>query len=598
MSIEEISASETLNSGRVKINSLILGVADGSAISNKAIGPNKLQDNSINQQKIANKSVTPYKTDHINLGKNLFDITRVETGVYYDSLTGEKVTNASYSSIEVDVIPGQYLMFQTGETARALRHIASYNGSNVFSATDSYNNKDSVSTAWKIPNGIYKIKASFVAGYASLQPFLFYGQASSNYVPFGFTLREDISLSDKKITEIGESEFNGEKLIADKTVPLVKISTAETGPNIFDKSSYLSGYVEKNGTVIENAALYHTLKIPIKTNQSVSVLGRGNSNVHMRKICAYDENGNALSNYGFDKTPDVEFKSTYTNISTEVTDIVISFSNNIANFGACLPEDLMISYGGIPQNFEEHYLVIKNLGFSTEQKAQLGVSNSLSGKTIGNFGDSIAAGDGNANKGYAEIFAEMFGCVCTDYAKGGATLTKTLNPTNNICTQIDNAIGDGGNEPDFILINGRTNDMNSSYVDSFSLGTTTTGYDTTNFNYDLSTFTGSLEYIFAKIRQSWGSTKIFFVSVHKMGSRDLVKQETLHNRTLEVCKKWSIDVVNVYDEGELNTNLPSMYKYSNPTEANPLGDKTHPNQAGYEYAYIPLLKNVIDKHLI
>lgn len=552
----------------------------------------------VNTTNIANRAVTPYKTDHVKVGKNLFDPNKVQLGVYYDSITGEKISNQSYATIELDVIAGQYLMFQTGETLRPFRHIASYNSADGFNADKSFNNKDSSTAPWQIPDGVATIRASFVVGYLDIQPYIFYGQSQSDYVPFGFTLREDISLSDKKISEIGESEFNGEKLIADKTVPLVKISTAETGPNIFDKSNYHSGYVEKNGTVVQNTALYYTVKIPISLNQSISVLGRGNKSVHMRKICAYDKDGNALSAYGFDKTPDVEFKSTYTNATPDVTHIVVSFSNNMANYGACLPEDLMISYGGIPQNFEEHYLVIKNLGFSTEQKAQLGVNNHLSGKTIANFGDSIAAGDGNANKGYAEIFAETFGCVCTDYAKGGATLTKNLNPTNNICTQIDNTIGDGGNEPDFVLINGRTNDMNSSYVDSFSLGTITTGYDTTNLNYDLSTFTGSLEYIFAKIRQSWGSTKIFFVSVHKMGSRDLGKQETLHNRTLEVCKKWSIDVVNVYDEGELNTNLPSMYKYSNPTEANPLGDKTHPNQAGYEYAYIPLLKDVIDKHLI
>ena len=552
----------------------------------------------VNTSNIANRAVTPYKTDHVKVGKNLFDPSKVQVGVYYDSLTGEKISNQSYSTIELDVNAGQYLMFQTGETLRPFRHIASYDASDNFIAEKSFNNRGSSTAPWQIPAGVATIRASFVAGYLDILPYAFYGQSQSEYVPFGFTLREDISLSDKKISEIGESEFNGEKLIADKSIPLAKLSSVETGKNIFDKENYNSGYVEKNGTIVANALLYYTAKIPISLNQSVSVLGRGNKSVHMRKICAYDKDGNALSAYGFDKTPDVEFKSTYTNTTPDVTHIVVSFSNNMANLGACLPEDLMISYGTVPTNFEEYMLVFAGVGLSEKQIAQVGVSNNLKGKVIKNAGDSIAAGDGNANKGYAEIFAEMFGCNCIDYAKGGATITKALNPTNNICSQIDTIMSDGGSEPDFLLVNGRTNDMNSTYVDTFALGTITSGYDTTNLNYDLSTFTGSLEYIFAKVRQSWGSVKILFVSVHKMGSRDLVKQETLHNRTLEVCKKWSIDVVNVYDEGELNTNLPSMYKYSNPTEANPLGDKTHPNQAGYEYAYIPLLKNVIDKHLI
>ena len=536
-------------------------------------------------------------SDILKVGKNLFDPSKVQVGVYYDSLTGEKISNQSYSSIELDVNAGQYLMFQTGERLRPFRHIASYDASDNFIAEKSFNNRGSSTAPWQIPAGVATIRATFVASYLDMLPYAFYGQSQSEYVPFGFTLREDISLSDKKISEIGESEFNGEKLIADKSIPLAKLSSVETGKNIFDKENYNSGYVEKNGTIVANALLYYTAKIPISLNQSVSVLGRGNKSVHMRKICAYDKDGNALSAYGFDKTPDVEFKSTYTNTTPDVTHIVVSFSNNMANLGACLPEDLMISYGTVPTNFEEYMLVLAGVGLSEKQIAQVGVSNNLKGKVIKNAGDSIAAGDGNANKGYAEIFAEMFGCNCIDYAKGGATITKALNPTNNICSQIDTIMSDGGSEPDFLLINGRTNDMNSTYVDTFALGTITSGYDTTNLNYDLSTFTGSLEYIFAKVRQSWGDVKILFVSVHKMGSRDLVKQETLHNRTLEVCKKWSIDVVNVYDEGELNTNLPSMYKYSNPTEANPLGDKTHPNQAGYEYAYIPLLKNALGKHL-
>lgn len=547
---------------------------------------------------IGDKTVNEYKTTFIGLGKNMFDINRTEAGVYYDAITGEKVLNESYTTITLNVKPGQYLMIQTGNTLRSFRGIASYDSAGSFLSSKSYNNPNRDTSPWLIPVGVSQIKAYYNTGYHDLLPMIFYGQTLADYEPMEFVLDPRIRLSDERIREIGESEFNGEKLIADKSIPLAKLSSVETGKNIFDKENYNSGYVEKNGTIVANAALYYTTKIPISLNQSVSVLGRGNKRVHMRKICAYDKDGNALSAYGFDKTPDVEFKSTYTNTTPDVTHIVVSFSNNMANLGACLPEDLMISYGAVPTNFEEYMLVLAGVGLSEKQIAQVGVSNNLKGKVIKNAGDSIAAGDGNANKGYAEIFAEMFGCVCTDYAKGGATITKALNPTNNICSQIDTIMSDGGSEPDFLLINGRTNDMNSTYVDTFALGTITSGYDTTNLNYDLSTFTGSLEYIFAKVRQSWGDVKILFVSVHKMGSRDLVKQETLHNRTLEVCKKWSIDVVNVYDEGELNTNLPSMYKYSNPTEANPLGDKTHPNQAGYEYAYIPLLKDVIDKHLI
>ena len=111
-------------------------------------------------------------------------------------------------------------------------------------------------------------------------------------------------------------------------------------------------------------------------------------------------------------------------------------------------------------------------------------SNPLQGKIIYNFGDSIAAGDGNNGKGYAELLAEKYGMNVTDYAKGGATLGS--NTTNNITTQVDNAIVTGGS-PDYILIDGGTNDI----VNSTALGTITSDY--TLATIDKTTTSGGLE---------------------------------------------------------------------------------------------------------
>ena len=101
-------------------------------------------------------------------------------------------------------------------------------------------------------------------------------------------------------------------------------------------------------------------------------------------------------------------------------------------------------------------------------------ANPLKNKILFNFGDSIAAGDGNNGKGYAELLGEKYGLLVTDYANGGATLGDTAS--NNITSQVDTAIANGVN-PDYILIEGGTNDI----VNSVALGSIANDYNITNF---------------------------------------------------------------------------------------------------------------------
>ena len=78
-----------------------------------------------------------------------------------------------------------------------------------------------------------------------------------------------------------------------------------------------------------------------------------------------------------------------------------------------------------------------------------------------------------------------------------------------------------------------------------------------------------------------------------MSSRDYTKQRECQKRCIEICNKWGIPVADVGNKGNLNTFLPSMYKFTNPTDTQPNGDRTHPNQLGYEKFYLPLIYNVL-----
>jgi Putative cell wall-binding domain len=213
----------------------------------------------------------------------------------------------------------------------------------------------------------------------------------------------------------------------------------------------------------------------------------------------------------------------------------------------------------------------------------------LNGKKLLNFGDSIANGIGNNNIGYAEIIAGKNNMVCYDYAVGGAVFgTDYDKPTRSrIPAQIDLAITNGV-DPDIILFEGGTNDI--SHTD---LGKISEGFSA---SLDLDTFCGGMEYCCKTLLTKFYDKKIIFVRVHNRVSGNKTLQKVYGDKAIEICKKWRIPYVDLYSEGELNTNNPTqrlMYTVYKPELGT--GDGTHPNQVGYEKFYVPMiLSKMID----
>lgn len=232
---------------------------------------------------------------------------------------------------------------------------------------------------------------------------------------------------------------------------------------------------------------------------------------------------------------------------------------------------------------------INELKNEVYEKTRLYTSN-LYGKTILNFGDSIGAGDGNDGESYAHLISEKYDCNLMSYAKGGATLAfrDSVDGEMNISTQVDNAIANVSST-DYILIDGGTNDITASSV----LGEISENYTIDGLN--ITTVCGSLETIFYKLRNAYPNAKIVFVRVHKMGSRDASSQKTYGDIIQDICKKWSIAVADIYNEGQLNTFLEIHHQYTNSTTSLPNGDKTHPNKIGYEMFYLSIIESVMNK---
>jgi lysophospholipase L1-like esterase len=344
--------------------------------------------------------------------------------------------------------------------------------------------------------------------------------------------------------------------------------------NLFDKSSNenVNGYINGAAGGIDTSSNYKTSYFikGLQENEKYIITPR------IRKFLAYDKNGTVIvSSY-------VDANTTNYVFTMDSSWSAIRFTYYVSD-----EDKIMLSQGEEPQTYVDYgYMFGKNLSFNDYQREEIkeiigSQGNKLENKILFNFGDSIAAGDGNNGKGYAELFATKYNMICYDFAVGGATLGETAS--NNITTQVTTALS-RGITPDYILIEGGTNDIASYNV---PIGQISNDYNINNF--DKTTTIGGLEWIISTLKSNFPNAKMAFVSVHRMGSRGYSSQIERQGACVDTCKKWSVPVIDIFNRGNLNTFLGEYHKFTNPTESQPNGDRTHPNELGYTTFYLPLI---------
>ena len=207
----------------------------------------------------------------------------------------------------------------------------------------------------------------------------------------------------------------------------------------------------------------------------------------------------------------------------------------------------------------------------------------LVGKTLLNLGDSIAAASTSGIDGYQQQLSDTFDMPLQSYALDGAFVTGGVGH-HNIQQQVQKAIDDGV-EPDYILLNGLTNDATAELTPEF-LGTISNGYSE---SLDRNTFCGAFEWILKTLRKQWKKAKIVYVRPHNMRSRD-ERQVTLGNLATDMCKKWAIDYADVYHKGGVVIkNQEDVDYYCIPNDSG-----SHPNTLFYKMAYTPLIKQKLE----
>ena len=199
-------------------------------------------------------------------------------------------------------------------------------------------------------------------------------------------------------------------------------------------------------------------------------------------------------------------------------------------------------------------------------------------------GDSICYGAGFKG-GYATLIANRNpNATIVNYGISGTKVAKIEGQTDSILERIETMREDA----DFIIFEGGVNDAWSS---SIQLGDfNATAPITSNYINNLNeyTFSGALESLFNKAQNKWHGKKIFFIIPHNM---DLPSTKTYMDRAEEICKKWSVILIDLRKLSGLNTYNEYMKKtYTNES------DGVHPNELGYKEFYIKPIIDILIKY--
>ena len=218
--------------------------------------------------------------------------------------------------------------------------------------------------------------------------------------------------------------------------------------------------------------------------------------------------------------------------------------------------------------------------------------NILRGKTAVFLGDSICAGtttlstDKEYGWGLGGIIGNANNMSWKNYGRNGGTVVPidTVDQERWVPYQVDLAAAQYPNA-DYVIFEGGTNDadvLKDSGIGSFS----ESGYAPT----DDSNFTGAFEMLVLKILNAYPHAKVGYIVAPKMGvSNDYGSTNTrrkFFDRAVEVCKKWGIPVLDLWNNNPMNPKLSVYYDSSlTADEANVNGkcytDGQHLTLAGY-----------------
>lgn len=200
-------------------------------------------------------------------------------------------------------------------------------------------------------------------------------------------------------------------------------------------------------------------------------------------------------------------------------------------------------------------------------------------KTIVMFGDSIVAGWGwQDGKGIAEPLKEKYPAgTWINKAISGANMAEKSGASHaSILSTVKAYMGDA----DYILLEGGTNDVNSSVP----MGTPAANYDA---SYDENSFCGALESALQIINDRYPLARKLFLIPHSF-VKDNSYVDAIHDKAIEICEKWNMPVLDMRKMSQIAMTSTNKAKYTRNPNTNQ-GDGVHPTETWYRAFYSPVV---------
>ena len=190
----------------------------------------------------------------------------------------------------------------------------------------------------------------------------------------------------------------------------------------------------------------------------------------------------------------------------------------------------------------------------------------INGKTVIFLGSSVTFGYGSFGVSFADFLENTDGITAVKEAVSGTTLVDIKsNSYVSRMKKIDKDIN-----ADAFVCQLSTNDATKE----MPLGEISDGFDTDDF--DTQTVAGAIEYIIAYAKETWNCPVVFYTQA-KYDSGHYAKMVEL---LLEIQKKWNITVIDLWNNGEINSITDEERKIY-------LVDNIHPTKAGYKEWWLP-----------
>jgi len=264
--------------------------------------------------------------------------------------------------------------------------------------------------------------------------------------------------------------------------------------------------------------------------------------------------------------------------------------------------------GSTPQDIKYNYQEISNLMFTEApfprhryypygdysvfnnhvSVSNESIYNPLFGKSVVFTGDSICNGSsaGDGLDGWAGRIGRKNNMMWCNQGVSGGTIAEGTGTSFSICNT------DFGSEVDYIVFEGGTNDadvigsiLNGNEPEKFG------SYDYSDYTstFDKTTFCGAFESLIKRITTDYPSARIGYIVAPKMtkintSAPDYTKEH--NNRrayfevAMQICKKWGVPVLNLWDDFPLNPMIPSYYTQG---ENYYYTDGQHLTSNGYDY---------------